>query len=68
MYPTIVAALIYAQRSMIDNYDLGVVSFLIPSLPHITPPEKDIPSVSPQAEDSATVVETTNGNEHQNQL
>lgn len=41
MYPTVVIALIYSQRSMTDNYDLGLVSTTLFRIAHVAPPTHD---------------------------
>lgn len=41
MYPTIVIALVYSQRSISDNYDLGVASTMLSRITHAAPPPHD---------------------------
>lgn len=61
MYPTIVTALIYSQRSIADNYDLGVASAR-PGHPRSTPPELGIIGAKSIVNDSATVAQSIEEN------
>lgn len=60
MYPTIVTALIYSQRSISDNYDLGIVSSTSPRITNATPPMHDTCSSKLATNDT---VQTTHGAE-----
>lgn len=59
MYPTIVIALVYFQRSMVNTYDLGIVSTTKSPLSHVAPPEQNTPGTQTAAEDNAPAIQST---------